>query len=72
MGAGIQRGGEREEEKEWDGKREKERETAAGRGWRGGKGEDGGGVGGVKMKALMIYEMGREIRGAGVGGCGRR
>lgn len=44
MGAGIQRGGEREEEKEWDGK--KERETAAGRGWRGGKGEDGGGVGG--------------------------
>lgn len=28
--------------------------------------------GGVKMKALMIYEMGREIRGAGVGGCGRR
>lgn len=22
------------------------------------------------MKALMIYEMGREIRGVGVGGCG--
>lgn len=57
------REGEREAWKERE--RERVRENIVVRGWRGGKREDVGGEEkrGVKMKALMIYEMGREIRG---------
>lgn len=50
MGAGIQSARERQRESE----REEERLQ-----WVGG----GKGAKGEKMKALMIYEMGREIRG---------
>lgn len=56
MGAGIQSARQREREK-W---RERERERLQ---WVGGGKGARGRTEGEKMKALMIYEMGREIRG---------